>query len=126
MTTRKKALVLFKRDLRIFDHRPLLEASQKNYDILPVYTHEPDYWKLDDSSQRHWAIISKALVDLNTYLKKLGQELYFHSGDMIEKLSDLYEVFPFEEVFAHEETGNLWTFNRDKKLRSFFKERKMR
>ena len=38
-------IVWFKRDLRVIDHKPLLEASKTNIPTLPVYIFETDYWK---------------------------------------------------------------------------------
>ena len=39
-------IVWFKRDLRTNDHAPLLNASQQNTPILPIYVVEPDIGKL--------------------------------------------------------------------------------
>ena len=53
----EKAIVLFKRDLRIFDHMPLKYASGVSNEVLALYVHEPDYWLLPDTSDRHWSCI---------------------------------------------------------------------
>ncbi|WP_445767835.1 deoxyribodipyrimidine photo-lyase [Rheinheimera sp.] len=47
------ALVWFKRDLRVEDHLPLLNAAKAGA-VLPVYIIEPDYWQQHDVSLRHW------------------------------------------------------------------------
>jgi len=44
------AVVWFKRDLRVFDHLPLVNGSQ-HAAVLPLYVYEPEAWA---SSTRHW------------------------------------------------------------------------
>ena len=65
-------IVWFKRDLRINDHKPLLEASNLGLPILPLYVVEPDYWQQNFSSSRHWHFIYDCLLDLNMALTQLA------------------------------------------------------
>ena len=55
------SIVWFKRDLKIHDNAALtMAANNQNNDlnkVLPLYVIEPDYWKLPDSSARHWRFI---------------------------------------------------------------------
>ncbi len=44
-------LVWFKRDLRLEDHRPLIQALALG-DVLPLYIVEPDMWRQQDASGR--------------------------------------------------------------------------
>jgi len=106
------ALVWFKRDLRIDDHQPLYQAARHGA-VLPVYIIEPDYWQQSDVSLRHWQFISAALVQLNTKLQTLGQPLLIAKGPATTVLSRLCQQYGISAVYSHEETGNLWTYQRD-------------
>lgn len=111
------AIVWFKRDLRIHDHAPLsLAASLQNQGIkvLPLYVIEPDYWKLPDSSARHWRFIKQSLIELNQALSNLGQALLVEQSDMITVLDGLSKTFNIIGLYSHQESGNLWTYQRDK------------
>ncbi|MFL3653572.1 MAG: deoxyribodipyrimidine photo-lyase/cryptochrome family protein [Halioglobus sp.] len=106
-------IVWFKRDLRINDHRPLLEASRLNTAILPLYVVEPEYWQESFSSRRHWHFIFDCLYDLDAALKELGQPLIIKVGDVCDIITSLHLKFHVEGIYAHEESGNLWTYRRD-------------
>lgn len=106
-------IVWFKRDLRINDHRPLLEASELDIPVVPLYVVEPDYWEQSFSSRRHWHFIHDCLVDLDAALQKIGQPLVIKVGNICSVIEDLHSEFNIGEIYAHEETGNLWTYQRD-------------
>jgi len=105
--------VWFKRDLRINDHRPLLEASKLDGPVLPLYVVEPDYWQQSFSSRRHWHFIHDCLGDMDTALKELGQRLVIKVGNVCSILESLHSEFNVAGIYVHEETGNLWTYRRD-------------
>jgi deoxyribodipyrimidine photo-lyase len=106
------SLVWFKRDLRIDDHQPLWHAAQQGA-VLPVYIIEPDYWQQPDVSLRHWQYIAPALQQLEQQLNKLGQPLLVIKGAATSVLRQLCQQFTITAVYSHEETGNLWTYQRD-------------
>ena len=113
-------IVWFKRDLRLQDHPALWHAAQSGT-VLALYIFEPDYWQLDDTSQRQWAFTREALIDLNKQLKRLGGELICMSGDAVLRFNKLAETLTIQGVHSHEETGNLWTFTRDLKLKKLLR-----
>ena len=113
-------IVWFKRDLRLEDHAALWHAAQSGT-VLALYIFEPDYWQLDDTSQRQWAFTREALIDLNKQLKKIGGELICMSGDAVLRFNKLAESLTIQGVHSHEETGNLWTYSRDLKLKKLLK-----
>ncbi|MDX1538991.1 cryptochrome/deoxyribodipyrimidine photo-lyase family protein [Arsukibacterium sp.] len=106
------SLVWFKRDLRLQDHQPLWHAARQGA-VLPVYIIEPDYWQQPDVSLRHWQYIAPALQLLNQQLTALGQPLLVVKGAATTVLSQLCQQYAVSGVFSHEETGNLWTYQRD-------------
>ncbi|MCH8498174.1 MAG: DNA photolyase family protein [Marinobacter sp.] len=107
-------VVWFKRDLRVADHGPLRAAAQSGEAVIPLYVVEPDYWQLPDTSQRQWAFIAESLQTLHKDLRQLGAGLWVRRGTVPQVLEDLHRQFGVSAVLAHEETGNDWTFKRDK------------
>ncbi len=106
-------IVWFKRDLRINDHRPLSAASNAGLPVLPLYVVEPEYWQQGCSSSRHWHFIHDCLSDLNAQLTQLGQSLVIRIGETCDVIKSLQSEYHVKGIYAHEETGNLWTYQRD-------------
>jgi deoxyribodipyrimidine photo-lyase len=113
-------VVWFKRDLRIEDHEPLAAASKAG-PIIAVYLIEPDYWRLPDVSRRHWHFIHDSLVDLSTDLNACGASLIIRIGEAVELFEVLRQQLGSFSLWSHEETGNDWTYQRDKKVGSWCK-----
>lgn len=106
-------IVWFKRDLRVHDHAPLLAASQSGRPVIPLYIVEPDYWQQPFASRLHWHFIHDCLVDLNNALSGLGQPLVIQVGEACAVFDKLFRDFGVADVYAHEESGNGWTYARD-------------
>ena len=110
-------IVWFKRDLRSSDHAPLYEAALGEYLVLPIYVFEPDYWRQEDAAFRHWEFTKQSLEFLRADLSTLGQALVFRKGKILEVFEDLRKEFTINAIYSHQETGNAWTFERDKSVR---------
>jgi deoxyribodipyrimidine photo-lyase len=115
-------VVWFKRDLRVTDHAPLWHAGQQA-NVLPLYVIEPELWLQADASNRHWAFIKGALIDCREALKQLGQALVVREGDICDVFDELSQIVKINAVHAHQETGNLWSYQRDIKAAQYFKAR---
>ena len=113
-------VVWFKRDLRVQDHRPLAQAATQGL-VLPLYIAEPEFWQLPDASARQWAFVAEGLESLNAALAKRGQGLCIRSGDAVAVLDALRQAFPKIRLWSHEETGNAWTFDRDRRVAAWAK-----
>ena len=105
-------LVWFKRDLRVDDHEPLTVAARQGA-VLPVYIIEPDYWLQPDTSLRQWHFNHDAVLLLYQQLKALGQPLLVRRGPASRVIRELAGQFPLQQIVSHQETGNLWTYQRD-------------
>ena len=116
------ALVWFKRDLRTVDHAPLLAAAASGRPVLPVYVIEPALWRQDDASARQWAVFRESLLELRDALAALGAPLQLLRGDAVEAFAASHRAFGLVEVHAHEETGNAWTFARDRRVGAWLRE----
>jgi deoxyribodipyrimidine photo-lyase len=111
-------VVWFKRDLRICDHAPLAAAARLG-PVLPLYIAEPGYWALPDVSARQWGVIREGLIELRAALSALGQPLVIRQGDVVTLLARLHAQYGIAHLRSHEETGNDWTFTRDKAVAAF-------
>jgi deoxyribodipyrimidine photo-lyase len=114
-------VVWFKRDLRTQDHAPLALAAEAG-PILPLYVVEPAYWRGEDVSRRQWLFIRGTLAALTGDLARLGAPLVVRVGDVAEVLAAIHRVHGITALRSHEETGNLWTFARDRKVARFCRE----
>ena len=108
-------IVWFKRDLRIVDHKPLAAASERG-PVLPLYVVEPELWQQPDASERQWLFCRESIVELRQALADLGQPLVVRSGDVVQVLERARRQFGIDGLWSHEETGNGWTYQRDKRV----------
>ena len=119
MVTKKQSsvhLVWFKRDLRLSDHKPLLAAARTGLPVLPLYVVEPDYWAQPFASRRQWAFIQDCLSELRHHTARCGQPLCIRTGSVTDVLSKLAERYEILAIHAHQETGNSWTYARDRQV----------
>ncbi len=105
-------IVWFKRDLRVSDHQPLVEAV-KHGPVLCLYVVEPSLWSEPDAAAQHYGFVGESLRALDDSLRPLGTRLHIAVGEVVQILARLHAQAPFEAVHAHQETGNAKTFARD-------------
>ena len=110
-------IVWFKRDLRVHDHAPLLAACASGRAALPLYIVEPEMWAQPDASGRHYEFLTESLADLDRSLTARGARLVVRVGDAVQVLHDLHAAERITALHAHQETGNLWSFARDRAVR---------
>ncbi len=108
-------LMWFKRDLRVVDHAALARAASLG-PVLPVYIVEPDYWALPDTAARQWQAVSEGLADLRADLAAIDGTLVIRTGDAVDVLERLCRQHLVGRIVSHEETGNLWTYGRDRRV----------
>ncbi len=106
-------IVWFKRDLRVHDHAPLARAAAAGR-VLPLYILEPDAWRQPDASGRHWCFVRESLQALDVALRRRGQGLLIERGDAVAVLEGLRTRYAAMRLWSHEETGNLWSYARDR------------
>jgi deoxyribodipyrimidine photo-lyase len=113
-------ILWFKRDLRVTDHPALARAAGDA--VLPLYVVEPEYWRLPDTSHRQWAFTAECLAELREALGRLGAPLVVRVGDAVEVLEGLRVAHGVTDLVSHEETGNLWTYARDRRVGAWARE----
>ena len=113
-------VVWFKRDLRLMDHRPLVEAAARG-PVLPLYIVEPSQVNAPDFDPSHWTFLRESLVELREGLARLGQPLVVRVGEVLPMLQSLAAARSIR-LWAHEETSNWQGYQRDRAVRRWAKE----
>ncbi|MFZ9154423.1 MAG: deoxyribodipyrimidine photo-lyase/cryptochrome family protein [Polynucleobacter sp.] len=108
-------LVWFKRDLRWEDHAALAHAARRG-PVRCIYIVEPGLWQQADMALGHFGFITESLIDLDAELRKQGGGLEVFTGEVIEILDKVWQHHPFTGLHSHEETGNQWTYDRDRRV----------
>lgn len=119
----KKAIniVWLKRDLRTQDHAPLQAAEQNGLPYLIVYFFEPSLLAHPDTSLRHLQFQYHSLLQMNESLKPFQKEVYVCYAEAEEIFSSLQQQFDLRMVFSYQESGIKLSFERDKRLKHYFK-----
>ncbi len=115
-------VVWYKRDLRTFDHAPLVNAAAGG-EVLALYVVEPGYWQLSDTSLRQWLFVEDCLISLRSELERLGLTLTIRVGETVSVLEAIHNEMNITKLHSHQETGNMWTFKRDMAVKNWCKDR---
>ncbi|MEM8836309.1 MAG: deoxyribodipyrimidine photo-lyase/cryptochrome family protein [Planctomycetota bacterium] len=113
-----RAVVWFKRDLRVHDHEPLVRASERG-EVVGLYVYEPIVLESPEHDASHLRFVNECLAEVRESLRAAGSDLLVRRGEMIATLARLHDEFPFDELWSHEETGLLATYERDKHVRAW-------
>lgn len=109
-------LLWFKKDLRVQDHPALEHAIALGEPVLCLYILEPDLWAQPDCSFRQYHFLSQSLRDLRDDLRRRGADLVIRVGDAVTVLAVLAQAHDIRRIISHEETGNAWTYARDRRV----------
>ena len=118
-------VVWFKRDLRVVDHAPFVEACARAQAtggaVLGFYAIEPTVIQAPDYAGRHWEATREALAELRANLQRLGVPLAIRVGEVVALLERLRTHAAGRgtklALWSHEETGNAVTYARDRAVR---------
>ncbi|MEN9774347.1 MAG: hypothetical protein RL322_1417 [Pseudomonadota bacterium] len=108
-----RALVWFKRDLRIRDHAPLVRAQQLG-EALAFFAFEPEWLSSEEFDPMHAKFALGCLNELRAGLADRGLPLLILRGSVVDLLERLYQRTPFTHLLSHEETGPGWSWVRDR------------
>jgi deoxyribodipyrimidine photo-lyase len=123
------SIVWFKKDLRLTDHAPLVwaaaHARQHAGGVLALWVYEPAMWHQPDASARHLGFANECLAELQTQMVPIQTEqavqpahqcnpLLRCNGDILDVLAQLKEALGSFTLVSHEETGNSWSYARDR------------
>ena len=114
-------VVWFKRDLRAVDHAPLARAAAAG-PVLCLYVLEPDFWRQPDAARQHFHFTLECLRDLYADLKSRGLTLQIRVGSAVQVLQEIHDSCTISALHSHEETGNGWTYQRDRSVGAWCKD----
>lgn len=106
-------VVWFKRDLRVDDHRPLRAACAAG-PVLPLYVVEPGLWAQPHQDASRLGFVAESLAEADRALRDRGSALVVRTGEVVDVLAALHDAHGIDAIHAHEETGDAWTFARDR------------
>ncbi|RED48242.1 cryptochrome/deoxyribodipyrimidine photo-lyase family protein [Seonamhaeicola aphaedonensis] len=122
MTNREEIhLVWLKRDLRLQDNEAIFNALNSEKRVLLLYCFEPILLKDSHYSQRHWNFIKESITDLNKTLKPYNAKILAVESDIIPTINQLLSKYRISNIFSHQETGILVTYERDKNFKRYCK-----
>lgn len=122
-------VVWLKRDLRLSDHAPLWHALQQREPVIVLYVVESEYWQLPDTSARQWRFIRQSLIALEAELQARTSQstvLSVYHGGVIDALQQIQQQCGDMALYSHEETGNDWTFQRDRAVKQWCRQHQIR
>jgi deoxyribodipyrimidine photo-lyase len=114
--------IWFKKDLRT-THNHCLDyaqhlSAQKGRSLFAFYVIETEYWNSSKSSELQKNFVLQCLRELKSNLQKMGGNLHILQAPCAtEAIKTLLSTFHIKEVVSHMETGNLWTFQRDRNVK---------
>lgn len=114
-------IVWYRRDLRVADHRPLLNAVTEGM-VVPLFIVEPDYWAQPECSARQWRFVARALTALRSQLAVIGAPLIVRVGDPVEILEELEKNARGMVLWSHETGKNAWAVSRDARVKAWVTE----
>ena len=116
------SVVWLKRDLRLADHAPLVAAAEAG-PCVALYVFEPSLLAAPEVDGAHVRFVLGCLAELREGLRARGGRLLVRVGEMPEVLGRLHAVFPFATLRSHAEVGTRDTWDRDKRVARWCRER---
>lgn len=117
-------LVWLKRDLRLQDHEPMFRAEQAEVPWLAFYLFEPELMAWPDTSLRHLKFQWESIDDMNRRMEESGNGKIIQSHtSILDFLAWICAEFSVVRMLSYQESGLLHTWDRDKKVAVFLKDR---
>ncbi len=119
-TGASRALIWFKRDLRVHDHAPLV-AALAHTDALALFVIEPAWLQSPECDASHVDFALACLAELRDALAARGLPLLVRTGPAADVLVQLHNEVAFTHLLSHEETGPGWSYVRDLQVAAWCK-----
>ena len=88
---------------------------------IGIFVVEDEWLQSPQFSDRHLQFCQQSLRELKSDLAKINVPLFIFFGNVPEIFAEIKKLYPFSKVFSHTETGLMWTFQRDLKMKDWFK-----
>jgi len=109
MTTKRRAIVWFRQDLRLHDNESLVEALSSAYEVIPVYVfdertfHGTTKYGFRKTGKYRAKFIIEAVQDLRNSLRKLNSDLIVRIGKPEEEVFKIAEQVKTSWIFCNRE-----------------------
>jgi deoxyribodipyrimidine photo-lyase len=121
-------LVWLKKDLRISDHAPLHRACESarasGGQVVLLYCLEPRLIKQPDSASQHFEFARECLQEVAAQLPE-HVPLLLAKANALVAFQTLGLCFQQISIYSHEETGNWASFQRDREVKAWCKNREI-
>jgi deoxyribodipyrimidine photo-lyase len=114
-------IVWLKRDLRLEDNEAVVNALASGERTLLLYAFETILLEDKHYSERHWNFIRESIKDLNKQLKPLNSKILAVEADIVSIINQLMSQYMIRDIYSHQETGILVTYDRDKSFKRYCK-----
>ncbi len=118
-----KAVWWIKRDFRIFDNECIHSALKDCGEVLPFFCWESKIINGGDYSKLHLQAQWQALEELQSNVENRGGFLRVVTGDIVKEMEVLFQDYSFTHLYSHMETGNLISYERDREVAKWCKNR---
>ena len=103
----------FKKDLRVLDHQPLIEAAKSTNNLLCLFLVEPKRLQLEDTDHIHIEWELDNAEELRKSLTAIGGHLHIKFESATSAIQSIHDDFEICRILSHQETGNTWSYHRD-------------
>ena len=118
-------IVWIKRDLRTQDHMPMYLAEKADIPYIIIYVFDSELIQHPDSSIRHLRFIYHSILDLNKKLNYFNKSVEIFFGHSLEIFKYLIKIYNVVSVLSYQESGIRKSWDRDKRVLSFFSKKKI-
>ena len=119
-------IVWLKRDLRLIDNEAIHNALSKPLKVLLIYILEPSIENDIHYSKRHFRFIKQSILEMNSLLAEYNTEILAIHGDVIQSLQSINDYYKISNIFSHQETGIKITYDRDKAVAKYCKNKNIK
>ena len=119
-------IVWLKRDLRLIDNEAIHNALSKQLKVLLIYILEPSIENDIHYSKRHFRFIKQSILEMNSLLAEYNTEILAIHGDVIQSLQSINDYYKISNIFSHQETGIKITYDRDKAVAKYCKNKNIK
>ena len=119
-------IVWLKRDLRLIDNEAIHNALSKPLKVLLIYILEPSIENDIHYSKRHFRFIKQSILEMNSILAEYNTEILAIHGDVIQSLQSINDYYKISNIFSHQETGIKITYDRDKAVAKYCKNKNIK